>query len=171
MSDLKPATRAFAFFSVLYQEDKIGPSEIINLLGPQYSDPILFTHDFFPMKDYYSKEMGQNLKRCFFFYPELIERTKLVELKKYCDALEKQYLLDSARTFNIDPGLICLDQVLLSSGKPYSHRIYLGEGVFAELTYQFQGKTYQSLSWTYPDYQHQEIISKFNWFRSFLLVL
>ncbi len=170
MSDLKPATQALVFFSVLYQEDKIGPGEIVSLLGPRYSHPIIFTHNFFPMKDYYSKEMGSGLKRCFFFYPDAIERTELVDIKKECDALEKAHLQDQGRTFNIDPGLICLDQVLLSSGKPYSHRIYLGEGVFAELTYQFQGKSYETLSWTYPDYQHPEIIAKFNWMRSFLLI-
>lgn len=169
MSDLRPASKALKFISCLYDFNETGPQAIIEILGKGFENPIIFSHDFFPMKEYYSKEMGESLKRCFFFYPDALERDTLPDLKIYCDALEKGHTVNGKRIFNIDPGLITLDQVLLSSGKPYSHRIYIRDGVFAELTYQFSAKSYQTLAWTYPDYQHPEIIEKFNWFRAFLL--
>ncbi len=54
------------------------------------------------------------------------------------------------------------EQVLLATGKPYSHRIYLSDGVFAELVYYFKEKSFHKVSWTYPDYQHEEKIKFFN---------
>lgn len=171
MSDLKSATNALLFISVLYNKSKCTLNDILSQLGKGYEHPITFNHQFFPMQEYYSKEMGSELSRVFLFYPNAISREDLVNVKKYCDRLEKANLDVNGRTFNIDPGIITLDQVVLSSGKPYSHRIYLKDGVYAELTYQFKGKSYHQLDWTYPDYQHPEIIQQFNWFRSFLLAL
>ncbi|AYF44283.1 MULTISPECIES: DUF4416 family protein [Halobacteriovorax] len=171
MSDLRPATDALLFISVLYNHKKCNLEDIIATLGSGYERPIIFKHDFFPMKEYYSKEMGEELSRSFIFYPKPISREELVSIKVYCDELEKGHQQTSGRSFNLDPGLITLDQVLLSSGKPYSHRIYLKDGVYAELTYQFKANSYHQLEWTYPDYQHPEIIQQFNWFRSFLLAL
>ncbi len=169
MSDLKPATQALQFISCLYDFEKTSPKDIISILGEGLEDPIIFSHEFFPMKEYYSKEMGESLKRCFFFYPKTCTRESLIDLKLHCDAIEKANASNGQRVFNLDPGIITLDQVLLSSGKPYSHRIYLRDGVYAELTYQFSAKSFHVLPWTYPDYQNPEIVEKFNWFRAFLL--
>lgn len=171
MSELKPATDALLFLSVLFNHKKCNLNKIIKVLGDAYADPITFEHDYFPMQEYYSKEMGNELSRVFLFYPRPISRDGLVEIKKHCDALERRFSDAKERVFNLDPGLITLDQVVLSSGKPYSHRIYLSDGVYAELTYQYKGKSYHHLEWTYPDYQHPQIIQKFNWFRTFLLAL
>lgn len=171
MSDLKPATQALLFISVLYNHNKCTLSDIISILGNGYERPIVFDHDFFPMREYYSKEMGEELSRSFIFYPTPVSRESLVSHKKHCDEVEKLNQDFAGRIFNVDPGIITLDQVLLSSGKPYSHRIYLNDGVYAELTYQFKDKSFHQLDWTYPDYQHPEIIEQFNWFRSFLLAL
>ena len=33
-----------------------------------------------------------------------------------------------------------------------AHRIYLGQGVFAEVTLLYQKRAFQPLPWTYPDY-------------------
>ncbi len=63
---------------------------------------------------------------------------------------------------NIDIGAVYKEQVLLSTSKPYSHRIYLRDGVHAELTYTYENKSYHFLPWTYPDYQHEEKLEFFN---------
>jgi len=43
--------------------------------------------------------------------------------------------------------------MVLATTKAFSHRIYLGQGIFAELTYLCKGKEFYPLEWTYPDYR------------------
>jgi hypothetical protein len=170
MSDLKEADHALFFISVLYNKEFIAQTEITDLLSVEFGSPLTFHHDYFPMKDYYSKEMGKSsdLDRYFLFFPRPLDRTKLVDAKIFCDSLERKYLNSGNRQFNVDPGYISADQVILATGKPYSHRIYLERGVYGELTYRFEGQSFTTLDWTYPDYAHEDIISHFNWFRQFL---
>ena len=47
------------------------------------------------------------------------------------------------------------ERFVLATGKNYSHRIYIGDGIYADLTLIFQKGAYQSLPWTYPDYQDE----------------
>jgi hypothetical protein len=121
------------------------------------------------MKEYYSNEMGdmQNLERFFVFYPKLVNREELITAKLLSTKLEIESSHKDNRIYNLDPGYISKDQVLLATGKPYSHRIYLGEGVYGELTYRFSGKSFSKLEWTYPDYSHDEIVQQFNFIRQF----
>ena len=52
-----------------------------------------------------------------------------------------------------------LENLVLATGKSQAHRIYLGEGVFGDLTLIFRKGTYQPLPWTYPDYASRELIA------------
>jgi Domain of unknown function (DUF4416) len=55
------------------------------------------------------------------------------------------------RTVNLDPGLLTEENVLLATGKNYSHRVYLRDGVFADLALVYRKGEYRPLPWTYPD--------------------
>ena len=46
-----------------------------------------------------------------------------------------------------------LAKVVLASTKDYSHRLYIGDGIFAEVTLRYQQRTFQAWEWTYPDYR------------------
>lgn len=112
---------------------------------------------------YYEKEMGGDLKKLFHFFEILKNPEFLVELKHLCYQLEQKHSLPSGnRRINIDPGYISLSKVVLSTFKDFSHRIYLGKGVFGEVTLIFKNKTYTELSWTYPDYRQKGVIELFN---------
>ncbi len=85
-----------------------------------------------------------------------------MDKKKQAESIEiSSALLTTRRTINIDPGYVALEQVVLSTSKPYSHRIHLADGIYTDLVYIFQNKNYQILPWTYPDYQE---IAKINYF-------
>jgi hypothetical protein len=56
------------------------------------------------------------------------------------------------RTANIDPGYLLLERLVLATGKNYSHRIYIGRGIYADLTLIYRDGAYRALPWTYPDY-------------------
>jgi hypothetical protein len=55
--------------------------------------------------------------------------------------------------------------MVLGTTKGFSHRIYQGQGIFADLTLIYENGTYRSLPWTYPDYGGRELISLLNGWR------
>jgi hypothetical protein len=112
--------------------------------------------------DYYSQEMGEGLKRRFFFYRKLIKPNHISHIKLKTIELEKQYLNENGgRRINLDPGYLDSSKVVLVTTKDYSHRIYLENGIYAEVTLIFSGKNYQILPFTYPDFRTQEYVDVF----------
>ena len=170
MSDLKTPGPVLFFFSVLYNETTISLSEVRALTSSVCPIDFSFNHDYYPMKDYYSKEMGDShhLKRIFFLSSNPIDRIELIAFKKLSDQLEKSNSIDRKRNINIDVGFIALDQVVLATGKPYYHRVHLQDGVFANLELYFQENEFKTFPWSYPDYSHHEIREFFKWARMLL---
>ena len=107
---------------------------------------------------YYDAEFGKNLKRKFLGFKKTagldgIHKTKLVTNK-----LEDKYSISGKRRINIDPGYIELSKLVLFSTKDFSHRIYLANGIYAEITLLFKDGHFTALPWTYPDYKSEEYL-------------
>jgi len=117
---------------------------------------------FFDRTKYYAREMGWPLYRRFISFENLIRPEDLVEVKLKTNRIEKQYIEDDKRRINIDPGYIALERLILATSKNYTHRIYLGQGIYADLTLIYQRGTFQPLEWTYRDYSDSEMIDCFN---------
>jgi hypothetical protein len=49
--------------------------------------------------------------------------------------------------------------MVLATFKNFSHRIYLGEGVYGDLTLMYRDKNFRALDWTFPDYNSQEMLN------------
>ena len=71
-------------------------------------------------------------------------------------------MVEEKRRVNLDPGYLLLSRLVLSTFKDFAHRIYLGRGVFAEVTLIFREGSFRPLPWTYPDYAAPETIALFN---------
>jgi len=111
---------------------------------------------------YYEKEMGPGLKRKFIFFENLINPGAISEIKLKTVELEKQFLNESGgRRINLDPGYLNTARVVLVSTKDFSHRIYLGNGIYGEVTLIYSGKDYQILPFTYPDFRTPEYLEAF----------
>ena len=106
-----------------------------------------FTHT-----DYYTAEMGQDLKRRIFVFAELIKPSELSALKHWSNSLEQGWAVSSKRRVNIDVGYISLGKLVLASTKNHSHRLYLGDGIYGEVTLRFARGQFEPWPWTYPDY-------------------
>ncbi len=106
----------------------------------------------FDYTGYYEEEMGTGLTRTLITYRKLIKREEIVELKIFTNKLEKVFSFENKRTVNIDPGYIAQEHIILATGKGFSHRPYLGRGVYADLTLVYTKDEYRALEWTYPDY-------------------
>lgn len=123
---------------------------LTRLYGPLElrSAPYLFD-DF---SAYYTPEMGAGQQKQFLSFAPMIAVEHLPELKLTTNAIEQEYALDGQRRINIDPGYVTHAQMVLATTKAFAHRIYMGQGIFAELTYVCKGKEFYPLEWAYPDY-------------------
>lgn len=157
MSRPRQPEPARLFLSAIYSS---GPSldlcmrEIMERFGkPDYSTREL---DFGP-SGYYASEMGANLKRRFYCFGDLADPARLAEIKLFTNELEEKVAAPEGRVVNIDPGLLCIDNLVLASGKPGGHRAYLRDGIYADIQLIYISGEYKPLPWTYPDYEAPEM--------------
>ncbi len=111
----------------------------------------------FDYTDYYKAEMGGPLSRRLLVFRHLIDQERLVAIKHSTNKLETRYAAQGRRCINIDPGYLLLERFVLATGKNYTHRIHIGQGIYADLTLMYQKGEYQPLPWTYPDYAADEM--------------
>jgi len=116
----------------------------------------------FDITSYYEQEFGSNLKRIFISFAELVSQDALVDIKYATNKLEQEFSLEGKRQANIDPGILTAERLVLATGKNFAHRIYLGRGVFANLTLIYRKDSFMTLPWTYPDYASKEVIVFWN---------
>jgi hypothetical protein len=110
----------------------------------------------FDYTDYYRAEMGENLIRRFLGMEKLIDPEMLPDIKRDSNVIEERCSTESRRRVNIDPGYISKTNLILGTGKNFTHRIYLRDGIYADLTLIYQGKRFCELPWTYPDYAAEQ---------------
>jgi hypothetical protein len=118
----------------------------------------------FSHSTYYGDEMGEGLVRRLVLFEGLLPRDRLAEVKLQTNEIEKRFACGGRRRVNIDPGYLSLEHIVLATTKGYTHRIYLGSGIYADLTLVYENGTYRGLGWTYPDYR-QELVPVFNGWR------
>ncbi len=124
-------------------EERLGPIEL--------ESPVLD----FNYTDYYEPEMGPGLKRRFWGFARLEDPEALVDLKLYTNLLEKGCSVAGRRTVNIDPGYLAPARLVLASTKDFAHRLYLGKGVYGEVTLVYRERGFRPLPWTYPDFRSE----------------
>ncbi len=123
----------------------------------------------FDHTEHYTAEMGAPLFRRFLEASASVPRDALPDIKIGLGRIEQELSEGEHRTVNLDPGLVTPENFILATGKNFTHRVYLRDGVFAELTLIFGKGEYRSLPWTYPDYASPEIRSLLQGVRSALL--
>jgi hypothetical protein len=124
------------------------------LFGPMQlsSPPFVFNQT-----TYYEASMGPDLRKQFFAFRDLVAPERLPDIKLRTNALEEETaaarLYPEARPLNIDPGLLEQGKFLLATTKDQAHRIYLRDGIFAEVTLRYHGGAFEPWPWTYADYR------------------
>lgn len=108
---------------------------------------------------YYEKEMGTGLQRRMVVFKALVAQAALVAVKRFTNTIEAQYSDAGRRRINIDPGYLLQERFVLATGKNFSHRIYLDQGIYADLTLVHKRGGYQAQEWTYPDYASGEMLA------------
>jgi hypothetical protein len=106
---------------------------------------------------YYEREMGPQLQRLFWSFETLVAPETLADIKRETNAIEQIYAIPDGpggrRCVNLDPGYMDLAKLVLATTKDQQHRLYLGRGIYAEVTLRFTGGRFMPWEWTYPDYR------------------
>ena len=141
-------------------------AEVIGELAGAFGQPD-FVSEVLPFEytDYYTAEMGTGLVRRFVTFERLIGPEELPAVKLCTNALEERFAEGGARRVNIDPGYVARQHFILATGKGYSHRPYIGRGIYADLTLEYRRETYRPFEWTYPDYRAPETLEMLNGLR------
>jgi hypothetical protein len=132
------------------------------------SDVWPFTHT-----DYYKDQTGPNILRQFVTIEKLIDPSTLAKIKHATNKLEqklaKSLKSPLPRPVNLDPGLIEPSKLVLATTKNYSHRIYIGHKMFAEVTLMYDKGDWRHFDYTYPDYRQPHYLDFFTLVRTRLV--
>lgn len=119
----------------------------------------------FDYTDYYENELGTGLLRKFVSFKKLILPSSLAKIKSFTNTLELNLAFNNKRQINIDPGYLGLAKLVLATTKDFAHRIYLKQGIYADVTLFYSKNSFTFREWTYPDYRTPEYIEIFNHIR------
>jgi hypothetical protein len=144
------------FAGVLYSSPSLlldVEKQLADLVGPVdlRSEPCPFDST-----DYYDDDMGRPLFRVFLSFAELVPPEKISSIKIRTNELEAEMAARQSavkRPVNIDPGYLEESKIVLASTKNFSHRILIADGIYAEVTMQYEGKEWRTLPWTFPDFR------------------
>ena len=134
--------------------EQFGPIDVVSAWLP------------FDFTDYYEPEMGKPLFRRLMAFKTLIDQDALAGIKIMTNDLELKYSKNDRREVNLDPGYLLQERFVLATGKNFSHRIYIGRCIYADLTLIFTKGEFQTLPWTYPDYADKKLLTYLKQVRS-----
>jgi hypothetical protein len=169
MLNLTRPSEGLLFASFLYRKDLLTSQELTLFWEEKFGKSFSLAPAMNPLNDYYSKEMGPDLSRIFFLTTESFPREFLLSTKLQAIGWELDWSHENARRVNVDIGFLTPENFILATTKNYSHRVYLGQNIFADLTYHFHQGELKSFPWTYPDYLDSTKKEFLTWGRSFLL--
>jgi hypothetical protein len=142
----------------LFSPDQQLLADVIRVLAGHFGRPdFVSEHLRFDYTNYYEEEMGPGLFRRIVTFEQLVRPETLPDIKRITNGIEYLHTVEGGRRINIDPGYINRCHLILATGKPYSHRPYLRDWIYADVTLVYHDGSYHSLEWTYPDYAGPEL--------------
>jgi hypothetical protein len=123
--------------------------------------PIDYRGPFLPFEDnrsapeggYYAAEMGAPLWRGWLSFRGTVAPAFLPEWTRRFRDLEAAWSRDGKRRFNLDPGYMDADKVVLASRKRGPFKIYLDEGVWADMVLGYSRGVFAPTPWAFPDFR------------------
>jgi hypothetical protein len=111
----------------------------------------------FKHTEYYAEETGKEILKKFVTVEKLIMPDKLAAIKLATNKMEEKLAAKLeggfSRPVNLDPGYIEPSKLVLASTKNFSHRIYIGRKIWAEVTLVFSRGVWKGFEYTFPDHK------------------
>ena len=103
MSKVLKQSKAVLVIAFMYRDLEIYNLALKDAIENFNSIKIISEEYLFSHSAYYKEEMGENLKKRFLVFKDLIERDYISEVKKITDKIEKKYLYSNGnRKINIE---------------------------------------------------------------------
>ncbi|NLD99095.1 MAG: DUF4416 family protein, partial [Fibrobacter sp.] len=153
MADTKTALPVKYFIAVLFSDSKLlcdARQRICSLWG---EIDIEGEDHLFDVTDYYKEEMGEPIYRRIVSLNTLYDPMLIVQMKLICNNLEKELSVNGKRSINLDAGYLDHNKILLASAKEAGQKIYLGDGIYADLAGRYKAGKYQPFEWSFPDFK------------------
>jgi len=172
--DMNTPPRIKLFVAILAQP-QIDRSHALQLLSEVFgSIDYVGPERKFDVTSYYEEEMGQGLLRSFVSFTGPHHAEILPDAKQACIELERGCAIDDSgtqkRTVNLDIGYLDHHKIVFASTKEAGHKIYLHDGIYADLMARYSQKTFQPLPWCFPDIAdgryHEELLAIRSIFKS-----
>jgi len=158
MAIATPPKMATLFLGVMFTSEEMRDQSLalfIKQYGPIVSQAGPFS--FSEFSSYYDKEIGGTVYKEYYLFEQPIHRESLADIKEFTNSIEQIFATEGNRPVNLDPGYLASDKFVLASAKDFSHRIYIGKGIYAEVTLHFHQNKIRFFSWTYQDYLRPEV--------------
>ena len=131
-------------------------------LREQWGEPAeVSTPADFTAGGFYDEEMGRGLKKVLVAAEEFADPAGLADWKVATNTWEREYAElsnhNEPRPLNLDPGYITQAKLVLATIKDRDHRLYLHDGIFAEVTLNYMGGRWTHHRWSYPDYRTDHV--------------
>lgn len=171
MGSPTPSEKALLFIGTLFSNEDYyieARQSLERIFGEIVMESPAIKWDF---SDYYKDELGGPIYRRFVFFKNLVEQENLSAIKLITNEIERNLSTDEKRNINLDPGYLTPAKIVLASTKDYSHRIYLKDGIYAEVTLIFKKGQFVSHVNTYKDYQDERYLRIFMMARKLLAIL
>jgi hypothetical protein len=124
--------------------------------------PVAIESERFPFNEtqYYDASMGPGLEKLFLVFPPPYDPAQAADDKLLTNQWEREYAGQSdhpePRPLNLDPGYLTRGKLVLTSTKDFAHRIYLRDGIYAEVTLFYRHGRWQHHEFTFADYRQAE---------------
>lgn len=171
MGHLRPVVPVLLLTAIFSRRQSVldwAREQLIQLYGPvaMASQPYLFNQT-----SYYEQSMGRDIHKQLLAFEEMVQPDRLAEIKNQTNQLEQKLLGSSEfsepRPLNIDPGILSLGKFQLATTKDQSHRVYIGSGIFCEVTLRFGAGNWEPWPWTYADYRQESVLAFLSQVRDF----
>ncbi|MEO6095665.1 MAG: DUF4416 family protein [Fibrobacteria bacterium] len=131
------------------------PSEALWTALESVFGPIDFKGGFLPFDttDYYQGEFGTGLYRGFISFRGVVSPERLAEDKRAVARLEADCGQDGKRLYNLDIGYMDADKLVLASFKRGPCKLYLKDGVYADLLLKYSKGLFEPFPWAFSDFQ------------------
>lgn len=135
---------------ILYPDDEwLGWT--LERLTRLWGEPLVSGPVPFDRTDYYH-DIAPRLIRRFVCTPGLQDAGGLADWKHQARALEAESR-SPIRAVNVDPGYLDGARLVLASTKDHAHRVWLRDGIYAEVTLRYRFGHWESFDYTFPDFK------------------
>jgi len=142
------------FAAILYENSGLLDKAVELLMEKWGETDFISEPQPFNVTDYYEKEMGKSLKRVLVSFRTIGDASLLETWKRESISIEN-YLKDSNgnRAVNIDTGYIDFDKIVLASTKRGPYKIYLKDGMWADMVLHYEKGSYSPFIWSFADFK------------------